>query len=320
MNHQLKVLFVSSGNKTGHAVPVILNQAESLISEGVNLDFYLVQGKGYWGYLKNLLSLKSKIRDFKPDIIHAHGLASLLTVFLPRNKVIISLLGSELNENPIILYFIKFLSKFYWKGIIVKSKDMYEKLGIKNNSKISIIPNGVDLQRMRIMKKNEAREKLNWNINDKTILFLADPNRKSKNYKLAKDAISLINDECVNLQLVYNIPKNDVFWYLNATDVLLSTSLWEGSPNVIKEAMACNCPVVSTDVGDVKWLLGDIDGHYVVDFDAQEIANKINQAVDFSIKNRRTKGRQRLIDLGLDNRDVAIKIKDLYHKLIISKT
>ena len=312
MNNQLKVLFVSSGNKTGQAVPVILNQAESLISEGVNLDFYLVRGKGYWGYLKNLLSLKSKIRDFNPDIIHAHGLASLLTVFLPRNKVIISLLGSELNENSILLYLIKFLSKFYWKGIVVKSKDMYDKLGIKNNSKISIIPNGVDLQRMRLMKKNEAREKLNWNINDKTILFLADPNRKSKNYKLAKEAISLINDECVNLQLIYNIPKNDVFWYLNATDVLLSTSLWEGSPNVIKEAMACNCPVVSTDVGDVKWLFGNEPGYFLTNYDSNQLALKIIEALAFSKKHDRTNGRQQIERLGLDAQTVSKRLIRLY--------
>lgn len=314
MTKKPKVLFVSSGNKNGQAVPIILNQAESLTSEGLVVDFYLIQGKGYWGYLKNLSSLKKKIHSFNPDVIHAHGLASLVTPFLFNSKLVVSLLGSELNENSALKFIIKILSRFYWKNIIVKSEDMFQKLGVKNRKKVSIIPNGVDFNKMKLISKKKAREYLNWDLNEKIILFLADPTRTSKNFKTAKEAFSIIENDKIKLRTVYNVPNEDVFWYLNATDVLLSTSLWEGSPNVIKEAMACNCPVVATNVGDIKWLFGEEKGHFLCTHNPKNIAENIIEAFEFVQSVDRTKGRFQIERLKLDSKTVANRIIEMYYK------
>src|SRR4030042_4531165 len=105
-----------------------------------------------------------------------------------------------------------------------------------------------------------------------------------------------------------------IIHYLNAADVLLLTSFHEGSPNVIKEAMACNCPVVSTDVGDVRWVVGNTSGYYISSFDPGELAEKIKLAIVFREKHRQTNGRDRISELGLDSETVAKKIIDVYKK------
>ena len=101
--------------------------------------------------------------------------------------------------------------------------------------------------------------------------------------------------------------------YLNASDLLLSTSLWEGSPNVIKEAMACNCPIVTTNVGDVKWLLDGVEGCLITTNDPKDVADKIKKALNFK---GRTKGRDKLISLGLDSEHIAKKIIKVYEEVI----
>jgi len=53
--------------------------------------------------------------------------------------------------------------------------------------------------------------------------------------------------------------------YLLVADVLLNPSYHEGSPNVVKEAMACGLPVVAADCGDVRKRLAGCTPEAVVD-------------------------------------------------------
>ena len=107
----MKILFVCSGNKFSGPTPVVANQAESLISEGVIIDFFLVKGKGAFGYLANLNRLLSKIRNGKYDLIHAHSLTAFLATLTFRRPLVVSLLGSEVHESsgsgPIIKFLIE---------------------------------------------------------------------------------------------------------------------------------------------------------------------------------------------------------------------
>ena len=102
---------------------------------------------------------------------------------------------------------------------------------------------------------------------------------------------------------------------MNNVDMLLVTSLKETGPLVVKEAMACNLPVVSTDVGDVKWLFGNEPGYYVTSFDPKVVAEKIKLAVEFKEKYEKTNGRERILALGLDSETIAKKIISLYKKV-----
>lgn len=314
-----KVLFVCSGNKSDGMGPVVANQAQSLIDAGTQLDYFLVKGNGFSGYLKNIPKLLKTINRGKYDIIHAHGISALLTTLTFKRPIVVSLLGSELNESKVIKFLNHFLACYYWSHTIVKSNDMALKLNCKNLKRQSIIPNGVNLLAYYSADQLEARSVLKFDKQEhKIILWLADPDRKSKNFALAHQAISYMKMEKLKLLQVHNIPKDRVPYYINAADIVLLTSLWEGSPNIIKEAMACNRPIVSTNVGDVKWLFGNLPGHYITSFDPIDVSEKINLALQFSEINLSTNGRKRIVDLGLDSESIAKKITYIYKTLIES--
>src|SRR5690606_30979119 len=94
------------------------------------------------------------------------------------------------------------------------------------------------------------------------------------------------------------------------------TSFMEGSPNVVKEAMACNCPIVATDVGDVKWVLGETEGCYIASFDPSDFAEKIKSALAFARQKGRTNGGQRITELGLDSETIAQRVLHVYKQVI----
>jgi glycosyltransferase involved in cell wall biosynthesis len=107
---------------------------------------------------------------------------------------------------------------------------------------------------------------------------------------------------------LYDTPNSEIPYYLNAADLLLVTSYREGSVNVVKEAMACNCPIVSTDVGDVRWVMSGTEGCYISAQDHESVAGNIKKALAFG---KRTNGRDRILELGLDSVSTAQKIIDI---------
>jgi teichuronic acid biosynthesis glycosyltransferase TuaC len=144
------------------------------------------------------------------------------------------------------------------------------------------------------------------------VLFLGNKNRPGKNFPLVQAAIEQLGRPDIELVCPYPIAHQDIPQYLNDADLLAFPSFMEGSPNVIKEAMACNCPIVSTDVGDVSWVFGKTEGCYLASFDAGDFAKKIAVAINFSQAQGKTMGRQRIIELGLDMETVAKRIMEVY--------
>lgn len=322
----MKVLFVSSGNSEFGISPIVKNQGESLKKNGIDIEYFTIKGKGINGYLKNIPILKKYLKTHHYDVIHAHysfcGWVSKLT--LTKIPVIVSLMGSDTYGN-VDLYgkkksnsYINILSskilQLFVKKIIVKSKNLESYTYLKN--KVKIIPNGVDINKFKPIEKNICREKLNIDINYKLILFLGNPSDPRKNFNLLKNAINNIKD--VNLKIIkpYPVDNKDIVYFMNAADVLVMTSYLEGSPNVIKEAMACNLPIVSTDVGDVKEIIGDTEGCYICSYDPTDVAEKIKMALSFG---KRTNGRKRIIELGLDSDSIAKKIIDVYQEVLYKK-
>ena len=103
---------------------------------------------------------------------------------------------------------------------------------------------------------------------------------------------------------------------MNASDCVLLTSFSEGSPQFIKEAMACNCPIVTTNIGDVNWVLGNTDGCYLTSFKPEDVAEKIILAIEFRETHGHTRGRERIIELGLDSETIAGKIISVYNEVL----
>ena len=94
---------------------------------------------------------------------------------------------------------------------------------------------------------------------------------------------------------------------------LLLTSKWEGKPNIVKEAMACNIPVVATKVGDIEYLFENTEGCYYTDPASDKLAEKINYILNNQIE---PNGRHRIIDLKLDSESIADEIIQLYQEVL----
>jgi teichuronic acid biosynthesis glycosyltransferase TuaC len=165
------------------------------------------------------------------------------------------------------------------------------------------------------LNKTEAREILGWDQST-YVLFGSNPERKEKNYALAEEACKLVNTPGLKLVPIKNIQHEEMIFYLNACDTLLLTSFYEGSPNIVKEAMACNCPVVTTDVGDVRKVLGSVNGCFITSFDPVDVSGKIAIAINYRNRNLYTGGRKQLIQNRMDSLSVATDLKIIYEKLI----
>jgi glycosyltransferase involved in cell wall biosynthesis len=122
--------------------------------------------------------------------------------------------------------------------------------------------------------------------------------------------------EDVKLIELVDYTREEVALLLNAVDVMLMTSLSEGSPQIIKEAMACNCPIVSVPVGDVEDVIGYTPGCFIATYEPTDIAAKLRQVLQ---SGKRTEGRNRVLTLGLDGDTIASKIQDIYKRLITDK-
>jgi teichuronic acid biosynthesis glycosyltransferase TuaC len=320
----MKVLFVSSGNSKYGISPIILSQGKSLIEVGITVDFFGIKGKGPLGYIKNILPLRRILKSQNYQLIHSHyGFSGIVAVLArTKEKVVISFMGNDifLSGDYSLLNKLKykaeillnrFFSRFLFDFVIVKSQEMFDKLpGIK---KKSIIPNGVNLDLFSPIPKKEARNVLGLDHKKKVVLFGSDPNRLEKNFSLAEKSVRINNVLDIHMIALKGIEQQYLKNYYSAADVLLLTSFQEGSPNVIKEAMACSCPVVSTDVGDVRKLLDGVDGCFISSFDPSDVADKISKTLAFE---GRTNGRQKLIDMGLDQKRVALKLISIYNELI----
>jgi len=301
----MKVIFISSGNNKDGISPIIKNQGESLKKENIDIEYFTIKGKGIRGYLKSIPKVREYLKNSSYDIVHAHYWLSAIVVSLAGAKpIVVSLMGDDVKAKRWFRWIIYIFHYLSWSNTIVKSKDMYQSLGIKA---VNIVPNGVDIDRFRPIQKDIAQQEVGWDSKKKHILFTSNPNRVEKNFKLAKDAFIYMNDKNVELHYLKNIPNEKVPYYYNASDVIILTSLWEGSPNAIKEAMACNIPIVSTPVGDVEEVISKTDGCYLSSFDYKEFAFCIKRALEFG---KRTRGRDEIQHLKSEL--IAKKIVDIY--------
>lgn len=306
----MKVLVVCSYNR-GQISPFISEQVKSLRESGVLIEFFLIRGKGAFGYLRNIPSLKNGIKYYAPDLIHAHfGLTGLLCNLQRKVPVITTFHGCDINV--IWLRILSAIPLIFSKHCIFVSKEIARKSYLKRG--YSIIPSGIDLELFYPIEKVEARSQLKLDNSAKLVLFSGSFNEKVKNYQLALSAIKLIKG--VKLIELKGYSRNEVNLLINACDVALLTSFREGSPQFIKEAMACNCPIVSTDVGDIRSMISGIDGCFIADFDPNEIALKIKKALDFAVQKKKTNGRARIKVLKYDIVNISQRIIEQYQKVI----
>lgn len=316
-------------------MPFITEQGESIASLGNDVDYYIIKGNGFLSYFKAVKGLKKKIDEYNPDIVHAHyGLSGITAVL--QNKVPVV---TTFHNGETLSFVSNLLSSFFSlraKHVIYVAQHIYDKVFFKKKNNYSIIPCGVNLDKCAIVPFETARKILNFSNDKKYILFGGGFENLRKNFALLdktlvlysgqqgvkKDTAIKYEDQWVNISSfdygntevieMKKFSRKQCVLLMSGCDLFALPSKSEGSPQALKEAMACNCPIVATDIADVKHLLGDVPGHYICSFDVQNVMEKVSKAITF---NGRTKGRNRIIELGLSNEQVANRLNNIFMKL-----
>jgi glycosyltransferase involved in cell wall biosynthesis len=195
--------------------------------------------------------------------------------------------------------------------IICVSNQLKDKLWWRRDL-VSVIPTGVDMTLFYPRDLQEARRELGWGQEERVVLFNAgDP--ICKRLDLARAAVQFAESLSGKIRFAAldgNVPPNYIPLMMNAADCLLLTSDWEGSPNVVKEAIACNLPVVSVDVGDVRERLERVRPSLIVPREARAIGKAISEMLR---QGQRSNGRESASDLASEV--VSQRIVTLYGTL-----
>ncbi len=318
-----------------HLLPFVLEQGESLRELGCSIDYFAVRGN----YILAVRELKKKIKEFQPDIIHAHYGLSAITAELQSNVSVVTTFHNGETLNPLVNLFTSLFS-LRAKHVVYVAQHIHDLLYFKHKHH-SIIPCGVNMDDCVVIDQSEARRQLGMENGVKYILFGGGFDNLRKNYALLREAVERIEqcgwqsveggERCGNIVCLEmkGLSRAECVLRMNACDLFALPSHSEGSPQALKEAMACNCPIIATDVADVRHLLGDMDGHYILrnprptteywEGDAQsvdEMTILLQEALQFT---GRTKGRERIVELGLSNELVAKRLLAVYETVLTKK-
>lgn len=314
----MRVLFVSSGRQ-GDANPIIKNQGESLKNAGVELEYFVVAGRGWKSYVKNIKPLRKRIHEGGIDVVHAHYswtayLTSLATIGM-NVPMVVSLMGNDILDHWWYPVLARVVAKCKpWKAVIVKSQEMKSRVGM---SYAHVIPNGVNMEKFHELPQTECQKKLEWDIQKKHVLFPARQEDTRKNWPLATSAVNKLNDAgrfSIELHAFKDTPNNETpIWY-NAADAVVLPSFYEGSANALKEAMACNVPIVTTDMGDCRERIEGCEGCYVANtYEVDEFAELLGKALT---SGESTKGRERLLADGIADYQIAERLITIYKNIL----
>lgn len=299
----------------------VRSQAESLAAMGCENTLYEIKGHHHtMDYFRAMGEIPHVARDCGAELVHAHyGLsgAAATRVKLP---LVVSFCGDDLLGRPDARGNLTLMSRALLPvshhaarradAVIVKSDEL--RRAIANVPDVEIIPNGVDLALFAPQPRESARAALGWPPAGHVLLFAADPHEQRKNWPLAEATRAALTarGHDVRLEAVHGRPQADMARAMNAADALLLPSLHEGSPNVVKEAMAVGLPVIAAPVGDCAERLRDVSPSWVVEPSVEAFANA---AAAVLADGRRSNGRE-VIARTLSLEAVAKRVLAVYDR------
>lgn len=298
-------------------------QIDSLSKLGVQTQVIDMRGIPKLKYLIAIPKIRRAAREV--DVIHSHfgycGWLSRLSTLAMRSRprLVMSFMGDDLLGTPKADGTLEWPSRVQawinkhfarrFDQVIVKSQEMAGKIAPCD---CTVIANGVDMDTFKPMSSTEARSRLNLPTGRKLVLFPGNPENPRKGHLLATAAVEVAArdlGEPIDLVPLWNIDPADVAVYMNACDVMLMVSLIEGSPNVVKEALSCDVPVIGVEVGDVPQMLDGISGCSVCPRDPDVIGRALVQQLQNPVT---CDGRQVLLERGLDLESVARSVRSIY--------
>jgi glycosyltransferase involved in cell wall biosynthesis len=300
----------------------VKTQADSLKHAGIDVELLVMRGGNRkLLYPKAIFQLRKRLQQGSFDLVHAHfGYVGLVARTQWRVPVVVTYHGDDLlgtiNERG---------KKALWSvmaaaackklarqvdAAIVQSQEMAWQV---KKSNVFVIPHEVDLEVFKPAERGEARKALGLHPHKKYALFAANPEIPVKRFSLARAAVDVLEqqDGFTELLVVYKEPQWRLALYMNACDMLVFPSYQEGSPNIIKQAMACNLPIVATDVGDVRQVIGETRDCYICPPDAGRFAACMKEVLS---RRLRTDGRAHICHLNKES--VSKKIIHVYEQVL----
>lgn len=326
-NRNIRLLIIIPGSSDGNSMVFSKRQIQDLRLEGLEVFEYYLESRTNWRYLFNeIFRLRSMVRQIQPDIVHAHygTMTAFIGTFSGAKKFAITFHGSDLNyvKSEFILkeIFAKLLSQLAVlraDAIFCVSKRLQAKLWWRKNNSV-VIPFGVSTEKFYPIDKSEARLRLNIPLDSRLVLF--NNSAPVKRYDIALSAIEMLKDRLGKVDLYPlsgGVEYDKMLLLLNACDCLLICSDSEGSPVMVKEAMACNLPIVGTDVGDVVEVISGSSPSAVSKQIPEQIALALNQVMNEGI---RSNGRQLIEVKSLDSKGITSRVMEVYSKLVKSSS
>jgi len=325
---QLRVLMLTSEWPTSEHpewTPFLVHQVWRLREAGIEIIVFPFRGnKKPLNYLTAWWKLRQQQDIKKFDLIHAQFGQSGLLALPKRIPLVVTFHGSDLlgdvgadgrytARGKLLQLLSRFIAGIADQNILVAG---HLANCLPPKIPYHVIPCGIDFGLFRPTPQEQARRQLGLPLHKPLVLFVANPDNPIKRYRLAQEAVNLLKGKIeVELLTVCGVPHDLIPVFMNAGDALLLTSTHEGSPNVVKEALACNLPVVSVDVGDVRERIAGIEGCVLCeDYSPETIATGLAQVLQ---DHEHIQGREAIADL--DERLVARRIVEVY-KTVLSKS
>lgn len=329
----LRVLFITNawpypGNPSHgtHAA----REVAALRDAGVDMQVVPIQGHdSRWAYARAAAQIAGRNRRGGYDVVHGYlGHAGAVSRLYARAPLVITYTGSDLlgdrrgdgpptRRSRVEARTFRQLARLA-AATITQSEQMESVLPAPARARNHVVPTGIPLDRFRPMPRDEARRRLGWPPDERVVLWAANPARGVKNYPLAVATHRALqaSQPDVRLRVAWSDAEDDLpldrlpLW-MCASDALLLTSRSEGSPNVVKEALATELPVVSTPVGDVAKLVRDVPGSHVRPPEPAALADALADAL---ARGRSPKAREAVA--GLDPADVAQRVIGVYESVL----
>jgi len=325
----LRVLMITSewASDPGHTAHFIARQVRFLRAAGVEVDVFSFRGARHpLRYLVAWAQLRLRLVGQRYDLVHAQfGQSGLLALpkRLPlvvtfRGDDLFGILGHDGRPTPagrLLQWLSRRVARRADAAILVSE---HLKGYLSQSAPVHIVPSGIDLDLFRCIPQEEACRRLGLSPDRRRVLFVGDPADPRKRYDLAREAVERLNRTvAAELVIGWRVPHDHMPFYMNACDALVFTSREEGSPNAVKEALACDLPVVSVAVADVPMRLAGIPGCEV---SADESPETIAAALERSLRrNERSGGHGREAACQLDERLLTGRVVDIYRSVLAGR-
>ncbi len=326
MKHDtMKILYLTNmyPEKPGSYSGIFIKrEIDELKKLGCIVDYLFINGRENKLSYLSLFSMRKKLLQQYDAVNVQHSLLLPQILFLKKIlrldiPIIFTLhegeLGKKEREKNIFLLLAhgKFWRKVLYRHVdivIAKNLDLIQSLKVRVHS--IEIPTAVDTDLFKPIDKQTARKHLQLPENDIIFFFPADRHRPEKNFSFIEGLLPELKKTLKKDILLISGPQpsEKMLWFYNAADLIVFPSFYECSPVVMKEAMACDRPIVASNVGDIKKVIGDTAGCFVLDgWNEQEYLTAIMEA----LKIKATQGRMKIFQQGYDWTTIGKKIYDV---------